>query len=142
MPSDIPMFVFEGGKPKRTTTGDLFGSKKVAIVGIPGAFTPTCSTKHLPSFVEKAEEIKSMGFDEIACVAVNDAFVLSKWGQELDPDGKIHMVADGTTEFSKKLGLDVDAAEAGMCGVRLKRSAMVLEHLKASPAWHGSMPPH
>lgn len=115
----------EGG-PKPKTTDEIFKGKKVVIFAVPGAFTPTCSNAHLPSFRDKAEEIKAKGVDTIACVAVNDVFVMSAWGKQSGADGKVEMLADGSGKFADALGLTVDLTERGM-GVRSKRYSMLVD---------------
>ncbi len=107
-------------------TADYFAGKKVVMFAVPGAFTPTCSAKHLPGFVEKAGDIKSKGVDEIACVAVNDAFVMDAWGKNQNTDGKVTMLADGNGEFTKALGLEMDGSGFGL-GTRSQRYALVAE---------------
>ena len=114
----------EGPKPMQTA--DVFGGKKVALFAVPGAFTPTCSKQHLPGYVQKFDELKSKGFDAIACTSVNDVFVLSAWSKESGADGKILMLADGSADFAKKVGLDVDLTARGL-GVRSKRYSMIVE---------------
>jgi glutaredoxin/glutathione-dependent peroxiredoxin len=108
------------------TTDALFKGKKVVLFALPGAFTPTCSARHLPGFVEKAEEIKTKGVDTIACVSVNDAFVMKAWGKEHNADGKVLMLADGNGDFTRALGLEFDASAYGM-GKRSQRYAMIVE---------------
>lgn len=113
--------------PKDISTEDIFNGKKVVLFAVPGAFTPTCSAKHLPGFVEKADQIKGKGVDTIACLAVNDAFVMGAWGKAQNTDGKVLMLADGSAAFTKQLGLDLDLTGPGM-GVRSKRYAMVVDN--------------
>ncbi len=108
------------------STDDLFGGKKVVLFAVPGAFTPTCSAKHLPGFVEHADAIRAKGVDEIACLSVNDAFVMGAWGEQHGAAGKVTMLADGNGEFSRALGLDFDGSNFGM-GVRSQRYAAVVE---------------
>ncbi len=108
--------------PKPTTTGELFAGKKVVLFSVPGAFTPTCSAKHLPGFVEHAAEFKAKGV-ELACVSVNDAFVMGAWGKDQKADGKVAMVADGNGDFAKALGLSFDGSTFGM-GTRSQRFAL------------------
>jgi peroxiredoxin len=112
--------------PKDVTTADLFGGKKVVLFALPGAFTPTCSAKHLPGFVEKAAEIKGKGVDSIVCLSVNDAFVMGAWAKDQKVGDKVKMVADGGAEFTKAMGLDFDASKFGM-GVRSQRYAAIVE---------------
>jgi peroxiredoxin len=113
--------------PKDISTDEIFNGKKVVVFAVPGAFTPTCSAKHLPGFVEKAAEIKAKGIDTIACIAVNDAFVMGAWGKAQNTDGKVLMLADGAAAFTKQLGLDLDLTGPGM-GVRSKRYAMIVDN--------------
>jgi peroxiredoxin len=113
--------------PKDISTDDIFNGKKVVLFAVPGAFTPTCSAKHLPGFVEKAAEIKGKGIDTIACLAVNDAFVMGAWGKAQNTGDKILMLADGAAAFTKQLGLDLDLTGPGM-GVRSKRYAMLVDN--------------
>lgn len=100
--------------------------KKLVLFGVPGAFTPTCSIKHLPGFVEKADILKARGVDEIWCMACNDAFVMASWGRKQGADGRIRMVADGSAEYAKALGLDRDLTANGM-GIRCHRFAMIID---------------
>jgi len=111
---------------KELSTDEIFGGKKVVLFSVPGAFTPTCSAKHLPGFVEKADEIKGKGVDTIACVAVNDAFVMDAWGRDQKVGDKVLMLADGNGDFAKALGLELDATGVGL-GVRSQRFAVVVE---------------
>lgn len=113
--------------PKPVTTAEFFGGKKVALFAVPGAYTPTCHKQHMPGFVERAEELKKKGFDAIACTAVNDIFVLTNWNKDSKADGKIAMLADGSADFAKKLGLEADMSARGF-GVRSKRYAMAVDN--------------
>ncbi len=99
--------------------------KKIAIFGLPGAFTPTCSAKHVPSYVDKAAELKAAGVDEIWCVSVNDAFVMGAWGRDQKTAGKVRMMADGSADFAKATGLTLDLTGRGM-GVRANRFSMLV----------------
>jgi peroxiredoxin len=108
------------------TTDDLFKGKKAVLFGLPGAFTPTCSAKHLPGFVTHAEELKKKGVDVIACLSVNDAFVMDAWGKAQNAGEKVLMLADGNADFAKAVGLTMDGTGYGM-GLRTSRWAMVLE---------------
>jgi len=112
--------------PEKVSAGDFFAGKKVALFAVPGAFTPTCSAKHLPGFVEKAADLKAKGVDEIACVSVNDAFVMSAWNKANGSDD-ITMLADGSGTFAKALGLDADFSAYGM-GTRSNRYSMIVEN--------------
>ena len=112
--------------PVPITTEELFGGRTVALFSVPGAFTPTCSAKHLPGFVANAEAIKTHGIDEIACLAVNDAFVMGAWGKSANADDKVTMLADGSAVFTKAIGLEMDASKFGM-GVRGQRFSMIVK---------------
>ncbi len=114
------------GKPAATTTDEYFAGKKTVLFAVPGAFTPTCSAKHLPGFVEKAGDIKGKGVDQIACIAVNDAFVMGAWGDSANAGGKVDMLSDGNGEFASAMGLELDASGGGL-GKRCQRFAMVVE---------------
>ncbi len=107
-------------------TGELFSGKKVVIFAVPGAFTPTCSAKHLPGFVEKAASLKSKGVDTIACVSVNDAFVMDAWGKDQSAGDSVMMLADGNATFTKEMGLEMDGSGFGM-GTRSQRYAMIVD---------------
>lgn len=113
--------------PKPMTTAEFFGGKKVALFAVPGAYTPTCHKHHMPGFVDRAAELKSKGFDAIACTAVNDVFVMTQWAKDTGAEGKIMMLADGAADFAKKLGLDMDLSARGL-GVRSKRYAMAVDN--------------
>ena len=108
------------------TTDDLFKGKKAVLFGLPGAFTPTCSAKHLPGFVTHAEELKKKGVEVIACLSVNDAFVMDAWGKAQNAGEKVLMLADGNADFAKATGLTMDGTGYGM-GLRTSRWAMVLD---------------
>jgi peroxiredoxin len=114
------------GQMKDVTTEALFAGKKVVLFAVPGAFTPTCSKQHLPGFVEKAAAIKAKGVETIACVSVNDAFVMDAWGKDRSAGNAVLMLADGNGDFSKAIGLDFDGSGIGF-GVRSQRYAMVVE---------------
>jgi peroxiredoxin len=113
--------------PKEITTDELFSGKKVALFAVPGAFTPTCSQRHLPGYVDKASDLKGKGVDQIACVSVNDAFVMGAWGKDQKSDGKVHMLADGNGDFTRALGLEFDASKFGM-GKRSQRYSMIVDN--------------
>jgi glutaredoxin/glutathione-dependent peroxiredoxin len=112
--------------PEQVSTDDLFAGRKVVLFSVPGAFTPTCSMKHLPGFIDNAGALRARGVDTVACVAVNDVFVMSAWGKSSGADDKVMMLADGNGEYTRKLGLDVDASRFGM-GTRGKRFSMLIE---------------
>ena len=113
--------------PKEISTADFFRGKKVALFAVPGAFTPACSQRHLPGFVDRAADIKAKGVDEVACVAVNDAAVLGAWSKDQRSEGKVTMLADGSGEFARALGLELDLSKAGL-GVRSKRYSMLVDN--------------
>src|SRR4029077_8990098 len=106
---DVSLRVLSPEGPKEITSAELFGGKKVAFFAVPGAFTPTCSQRHLPSYVDKAAALKAKGVDTIACVSVNDAFVMGAWGKDQKTDGKVMMLADGSGDFTRAVGLELDA---------------------------------
>lgn len=114
----------DGSKP--STTQDIFGGKKVALFAVPGAYTPTCSARHLPSYVEKSAELKAKGIDVIACTSVNDVFVMGAWAKDQGIKGEITMLADGSASFAKAIGLDFDGSLFGM-GIRSQRYGMVVD---------------
>jgi glutaredoxin/glutathione-dependent peroxiredoxin len=111
--------------PNAFKTSDLVKGKKIVIFGLPGAYTPTCSAKHVPSYLSNYDALKAKGVDEIWCVSVNDAFVMGAWGREQKAAGKIRMMGDGSAEFSQKVGLTLDLTARGM-GVRSDRYSMLV----------------
>jgi peroxiredoxin len=111
--------------PEPKTTAEIFKGRRVALFAVPGAFTPTCSAKHLPGFVEGSDKLKAKGVDEILCVSVNDSFVMNAWGKDQKADGKVTMAADGSGAFAKALGLTMDTGAFG--GVRSKRYSMLVD---------------
>ncbi len=113
--------------PKEITTDELFNGKKVVLFALPGAFTPTCSAKHLPGFVDKIDAIKAKGVDTVACLSVNDVFVMNAWGKDQKAEGKVLMLADGNGDFTRAMDLAMDGKGFGM-GERSKRYAMVAEN--------------
>jgi glutaredoxin/glutathione-dependent peroxiredoxin len=121
---DVPLAIATPDGPQPTTSGDYFKGKKVALFAVPGAFTPTCSARHLPSYVEKAADLKAQGIDEIACISVNDPFVMGAWGQR-DGSGDITMLADGNGDFAEATGLVMDGSKFGM-GKRSQRYSMLI----------------
>jgi len=125
IPSGTLHHMTENG-PQAITTGEIFDGKKVVLFALPGAFTPTCSAKHLPGFVAKADEIKAKGVDTIACLSVNDAFVMGAWGKDQGVGDKVLMLADGIAEFTKALGLVLDLTPRAM-GLRSNRYAMIVD---------------
>ena len=118
--------VMRDGDPGEMTTSELFDGKTVVLISMPGAFTPTCSMSHLPGFVEHAEEIFATGVDTIACMAVNDVFVMNAWGKDQGVGDKVLMLADGNGDYVKALGLDLDGSSFGM-GIRGQRFAMIVD---------------
>ncbi len=113
--------------PAPVSTAELFDGRTVALFSVPGAFTPTCSAKHLPGFVANADAMAKHGVDEIVCISVNDAFVMGAWGKSAHADGKVTMVADGNADFTKALGLEMDASKFGM-GIRGQRFSMIVKN--------------
>ena len=111
--------------PEKIQSGEFFAGRKVALFSVPGAFTPTCSARHLPGYVEKADDLKAKGVDEIACTAVNDAFVLGAW-QGANDAASVTMLADGNADFAKAIGMELDASGNGL-GIRSKRYSMLVE---------------
>lgn len=114
------------GNMKEITTEQICKGKKVVLFAVPGAFTPTCSLKHLPGFIEKGDEVKAKGVDTIACVSVNDAFVMDAWGKSVGAGDKVMMLADGNAAFTKAMGVDLDLTDKGL-GIRSRRYAMLVE---------------
>ncbi|MGK0168476.1 MAG: peroxiredoxin [Gammaproteobacteria bacterium] len=112
--------------PKPITTDDLFGGKKVVLFAVPGAFTPTCSASHLPGFLANADAISAKGVDTVACVSVNDVFVMKAWGESQGVGAKVMMLADGAGDFAKAMGLEFDLSARGL-GVRSQRYSLVAE---------------
>ena len=112
--------------PKEVSTAELFAGKKVVLFGVPGAFTPTCNNNHLPGYIENRDAILARGVDEIAVVAVNDVFVMGAWARATGGDGKIVFLADGSGDFAKAAGLDIDLSKGGL-GLRSKRFSMIVE---------------
>ncbi|VFR21137.1 Peroxiredoxin [plant metagenome] len=112
--------------PNAFKVSDLTRGKKIALFAVPGAFTPTCSAKHLPGFVQKADALRQAGVDEIWCVSVNDAFVMGAWGREQGVAGKVRMLADGSADWTRAMGLELDLTARGM-GVRSQRYSALIE---------------
>jgi len=113
--------------PKEVTSDELFAGKKVAFFAVPGAFTPTCSQRHLPGYVDKADALKAKGVDTIACVSVNDAFVMGAWGKDQQTGDKVMMLADGSGDFTRAVGLELDATRNGL-GKRSQRYSMLVDN--------------
>jgi glutaredoxin/glutathione-dependent peroxiredoxin len=112
--------------PNAFKVSDLVKGKTIAIFGLPGAFTPTCSAKHVPGYVEHLDALKAKGVDEVWCISVNDAFVMGAWGREQKAVGKVRMMADGSADFTKKVGLELDLTARGM-GLRSDRYSMLVK---------------
>lgn len=123
-PGTLTVATDEG--PQKVSAEQFFKGKKVVLFSVPGAFTPTCDAKHLPGFVERAAEIRGKGVDTIACIAVNDPFVMKAWGKSQGCNGKVQMIADGNAEYTKALGLEMDATGFGM-GIRGQRFALIVD---------------
>ena len=122
---DVTLTKVTAAGPEQISSSDYFKGRRVALFSVPGAYTPTCSARHLPGFVEKAGELKANGVDEIACTAVNDAFVMGAWGKEHGVEGKVTMLADGNGDLAEALGLTMDGSKFGM-GKRGQRFAMLV----------------
>jgi len=115
------------GKPTPITSDELFAGKTVALFALPGAFTPTCSAKHVPGYVQNFESLKAKGVDAIACISVNDAFVMGAWGKDQGAGDKVLMLADGNGDFTRAMGLEFDASKFGM-GTRSQRYSAVVKN--------------
>lgn len=116
-------------KPQPLAVADLVKGKKIVIFGVPGAFTPLCSAQHLPGYIKNYKKLKAKGVDEIWCMAVNDGFVMAEWGRHVKATGKVRMMADGSADFAKALGLQMDLTAKGM-GMRCQRFAMIVNNGK------------
>eukprot|EP00639_Heterosigma_akashiwo_P002501 CAMPEP_0194574740 /NCGR_PEP_ID=MMETSP0292-20121207/10479_1 /TAXON_ID=39354 /ORGANISM="Heterosigma akashiwo, Strain CCMP2393" /LENGTH=185 /DNA_ID=CAMNT_0039426339 /DNA_START=182 /DNA_END=739 /DNA_ORIENTATION=+ len=125
LPMDSSFMVIGEDGPKEVSVLEAFGGKKVAVCGLPGAFTPTCSETHLPGFIEKAADFKAKGVDAVVCISVNDPFVMKSWGKNLVADDKVTMLADGGAKFTTAAGLEFDTA--GFGGIRMKRLSMLVD---------------
>jgi glutaredoxin/glutathione-dependent peroxiredoxin len=123
---DVQLSVVTPNGPEQVSTNEYFANRRVALFAVPGAFTPTCSARHLPSYVEKAGELKGKGVDEIACISVNDPFVMGAWG-ERDGSAEITMLADGNGAFADAVGLAMDGSKFGM-GKRSQRYSMLVNN--------------
>ena len=123
----IKLMVATAEGPKEISTDEIFKDKKVVLFAVPGAFTPTCSVKHLPGFVQNADAFKAKGVDTIACIAVNDVFVMGAWGKDQGTGDKIEMLADGAAAFAKAIGLELDLNARGM-GWRSQRYALIADN--------------
>jgi len=123
--------------PKEVSTDEVFAGKKVVLFAVPGAFTPTCSMRHLPGYLQSLDALRAKGVDSVACIAVNDVFVMDAWAKEQGVDGRVTMLADGSGAFTKALGLELDLVARGL-GIRSQRYAMVADngrvtHLAVEP---------
>ena len=125
MPAGTFSRMTESG-PAPVTTAELFDGKRVALFAVPGAFTPTCSKQHLPGFVANADALKAKGIDTVACMAINDAFVMGAWGEGQNVGEKVMMLADGNGDYTKALGLELDLSEHGL-GLRSARFSMIVD---------------
>ncbi len=123
---DAKFTVMGADGPAAKTVAEVFAGKKVALFAVPGAYTPTCHENHMPGFVDRVVELKAKGIDAVACTAVNDVFVLNNWAGDTGAAGKIEMLADGSGDFAKAIGLEIDLSGFGL-GVRSKRYAMLVE---------------
>ena len=123
---DVEIFTPGPDGPRKIRTGEVLGSGKTVLFGLPGAFTPGCDRTHLPGFVEQADDLFAKGVDRIACLSVNDAFVMDAWGKAHDVGDKIVMLADGNGDFTKAMGLEMDGTGFGL-GLRSKRYAAIIE---------------
>lgn len=122
---DVKLYVMTEKGPQAVQTGDMLKGKKTALFALPGAYTPTCSAKHVPGFLDKFDQLKSKGVDQIVCLSVNDAFVMGAWGKDQKVGDKIVMAADPNAEFTKAVGLGTDIAVLG--GLRSQRYSMIVE---------------
>jgi peroxiredoxin (alkyl hydroperoxide reductase subunit C) len=127
----MKLMVATADGPKEISTDEIFKGKKVVLFAVPGAFTPTCSAKHLPGFVQYADDLKAKGVDTIACIAVNDVFVMGAWGKDQGTGAKILMLADGAAAFTKAIGLELDLNARGL-GWRSQRYALIAEDGKVT----------
>ena len=124
---NVTVFIMgEDGGPQAITTDELFKGKLVALFGLPGAFTPTCSASHLPGYVKNADAFKAKGADDIICLSVNDAFVMTAWGMDQNVGDSVTMVSDGSATFAKATGLELDLTEPGL-GIRCQRFSMIVD---------------
>ncbi len=126
LPGQITFKEMTAGAPKDVSVDEVFKGKRVVLFAVPGAFTPTCSQKHLPGFVSQADAIRKKGVDDIVCISVNDAFVMGAWGKASGAEGKVRLLADGNGEFTRAMGLELDASGFGM-GKRSQRYGMVVK---------------
>jgi len=123
---DVKLMAATSEGPKPVQSSEALGSGKVVLFAVPGAFTPTCSEQHFPGYVVRAEDIKAKGVDTVACIAVNDPFVMAAWGAQQDPDGQLTLLADGNGDFAAEVGLEMDGRGFGL-GTRSQRYAAIIE---------------
>ena len=128
---EVTIQVMGESGPERVTSGDFFSGKRVVLFAVPGAFTPTCSARHLPGFIAAADDMMAKGVDVIACLSVNDAWVMDAWGKDQEVGNKIVMLADGSGHLTRALGLELDRTSGGM-GMRSRRYAMVIDDGRVS----------
>jgi peroxiredoxin len=134
---DVKVFTFGESGPEATTSSEVLGTGKVVLFAVPGAFTPTCSDHHLPGFVMRVDELTAKGVDKIVCVSVNDAFVMSAWGNDQNVGRNVVMLADGNGEFAAAMGLTMDGSGFGL-GSRSQRYAAIIED--GTVTWLGIEP--
>jgi glutaredoxin/glutathione-dependent peroxiredoxin len=127
----MKLMVATADGPREATTDDIFRGKRVVLFAVPGAFTPTCSARHLPGYTEHAAEFKAKGIDSIVCMAVNDAYVMGAWAKSQDVGPEITMLGDGSAAFTKALGLELDLVQRGL-GVRSQRFALIADNMKVT----------
>lgn len=123
---DVPLYVLGESGPESRSASEFFSGRKVIMFALPGAFTPTCSRNHLPGYINSADEIRAKGIDDIICLAVNDAWVMSAWSKSMGAEGKVTMLADGNGEFTRAVGLNADMSVPGY-GERSVRYAMIVD---------------
>jgi len=133
LPADLKLKEMGDSGPKDVTVGEIFGGKKVVLFAVPGAFTPTCSMKHLPGFVEQAAAIRAKGVDEIVCLSVNDAFVMGAWGESSGAKGKVRMLADGNNEYPAVAGVQTENPALKALG-DFKAETVPIAHVGAATA--------
>jgi glutaredoxin/glutathione-dependent peroxiredoxin len=138
---DVKFTIMTAEGPKPATTDEIFKGKKIALFAVPGAYTPTCHKSHMPGFVDRVGEIKAKGVDGVVCTAVNDIFVLDNWSKETGAAGKITMLADGSADFAKAVGLETDLTAFGL-GMRSKRYAMLVDDGIVKVVNVEDLPPH
>ena len=128
---DVKFKTMKNDEPVETSVSEIFSGKKIVLFAVPGAFTPTCHRNHLPGFLENLDTIKSKGVDAIAVVSVNDVWIMDAWSKATNGNGKIQFLADGSADFAKAVGMDVDLNAVGM-GIRSKRYSMIVEDCKVT----------